>query len=81
MSTRLLWDVRQGRETSSRLPLGTAPERATEETTILSATHAKAAGRKQPSLFECQHRGCGSWSWGTRGEARWGERGESGTRR
>lgn len=48
MSTMLLWYVWQGRETTSRLPLRSAPEKATEETRILSATHAKAVGRKQP---------------------------------
>lgn len=31
----------QGRKSTSRLPLRSAPERATEETVILTATHAK----------------------------------------
>lgn len=47
MSPRLLWDVRQGKETTSRLPLRNVPERATEETTIPSTTHVKTVGRKQ----------------------------------
>ena len=47
MSPRLLWDVKQGKETTSRIPLRSAPERATEETMILSATHAKTVGMKQ----------------------------------
>lgn len=34
LSTRLLWDVRQDRDTTSRLPLRSEPERATEETPI-----------------------------------------------
>lgn len=50
MSARLLWDIRQGRETTSRLPLISAPERAAEKTFCLQHIQKLWVGNSLHSL-------------------------------
>lgn len=73
----LLQNIRQGRDTHSR-PSLSAPERASEETTVVSTAHAKAVGWETAPQFERQQRSCGDSSQRTRGGPRKGRLGQGG---
>lgn len=72
-----LQNIRQGRDTRSR-PSLSAPERASEETTVVSTAHAKDVGWETALQFERQQRSCGDGSWRTRGGPRKGRPGQGG---